>query len=122
MRKSTHTALFASLAVLAVSGAPLAASGASSAADAVMEQSTDKAAPSKKDVIASWPAEKQIAYAKWPTATQDYYWTLSLKRQKLFWGLADSDKVTLSGMSADEQAKAWANIEGGGGAAQGSDR
>lgn len=119
MRTTTRTALFASLAVVAVSGAPLAAS---STTGEVMEQSTAKAAPSKKDVIASWPAEKQTAYAKWPTATQDYYWTLSLKRQKMFWGLADSDKVTLSGMSADEQAKAWAKIEGGGGAAQGSDR
>ena len=122
MRKSTHTALFASLAVLAVSGAPLAALGPASKAGAVMEQGKTKSTPSKKDVIGGWPKEKQTAYAKWPTATQDYSWTLSPKRQMMFWGLADTDKVTLSGMSAEEQAKAWARMEGGGGAAKGSDR
>ena len=67
---------------------------------------------SQKDEMASWPSEKQAAYEAWPDETKAYYWTLSSKRQKLFWGLADSDKVTLSTMSAPDQAKAWARIEG----------
>ena len=82
MRKSTHTALFASLAVLAGSGAPLAALGPASKAGAVMEQGKTKSTPSKKDVIGGWPKEKQPASASWPAKTQDYYWTLSPTRQK----------------------------------------
>lgn len=108
MRKNITVAMAASLAVLAVTAAPIAASG-----EPGMAPGTAKAAaPEKKDSMASWPAEKQAAYKAWPDETKAYYWTLSEKRQKMFWGLSDPDKVALSTMSPPDQAKAWDRIEG----------
>ncbi|MEO0462149.1 MAG: hypothetical protein AAF127_03400 [Pseudomonadota bacterium] len=69
------------------------------------------AADAKQSTIATWSPEKQASYASWPPTTQDYYWTLAPERQKMFWGLADTDKVTLSNMSAEDQATAWDRIE-----------
>ncbi|MDJ0978007.1 MAG: hypothetical protein QNI87_05675 [Erythrobacter sp.] len=112
MRNDTRARLFASLAVLAVSSAPIAAYGATVTDDAA--QAAPKA-DAKKDEIASWPEEKQASYNAWPDATKSYYWTLSADRQKLFWSLTDPDKVALSGMSKPDQDKAWARIEGRGG-------
>ncbi len=62
-------------------------------------------------IVKSWSAEKQASYNAWPADTQTYYWTLSDERQMMFWALTDADKVTLSGMSAEEQATAWDRIE-----------
>jgi len=61
--------------------------------------------------MAEWSAEKQTAYEAWPKETKAYYWKLTPERQQLFWGLADTDKVTLSGMSEEDQEQAWARIE-----------
>ena len=108
MRKDISLKLAASLAVLATSGVPLTLAHAASG------DATTAAAPTKDEAMANWPAEKKAAYDAWPSETQAYYWTLPAKRQKLFWGLTDSDKVALSSMSAPDQAKAWARIEGGG--------
>ncbi|MEM7690581.1 MAG: hypothetical protein AAF291_16315 [Pseudomonadota bacterium] len=108
MRKTISMKLAASLAVAAVGGAPLllASAPASAAAQSDPTETVDEAE------IANWPAEKQAAYNAWPAQTQAYYWTLSEERQQMFWGLTDPDKIALSGMSAEDQAKAWAQIEG----------
>ncbi|MEM7703511.1 MAG: hypothetical protein AAF251_16350 [Pseudomonadota bacterium] len=102
--------LFASLAVIAVSGAPITVASAASPEGELTKVAQTENSPEAE--VATWPAEKQDAYRSWPPETQAYYWTLSEERQKLFWGLADSDKVALSGMSAEDQEKAWARIEG----------
>ncbi len=62
-------------------------------------------------IIQSWSADKQASYNSWPAETQTYYWTLSDERQMMFWALTDADKVTLSGMSGEEQSTAWERIE-----------
>ena len=117
MRKEVQTRMFASLAVLAVTGAPVSVANAAGSQSEAAMSAKDGAA--NKAEIAKWPAEKQAAYGLWPAETKAYYWTLSQERQKLFWGLTDTDKVALSGMSAPDQAKAWARIEGRGGASEG---
>lgn len=110
MRKDKFLKMFASLAVIAVSGTPVAVANAASPEGEVIKVAQSQNSPEAE--VATWPAEKQDAYNSWPAETQAYYWTLSKERQKLFWGLADSDKVALSGMSAEDQEKAWARIEG----------
>ena len=49
--------------------------------------------------------------ARWLTdRTAD--WTLTPERQSLFWRISDANKVTLAGLSAEQQAQAWTQIEG----------
>ncbi|MEM1194863.1 MAG: hypothetical protein AAGH57_02065 [Pseudomonadota bacterium] len=108
MRKDVRFQLYASLAVLAVSGAQTPVAGA---APQAAEEPSEPASQNDKE-IATWSAEKQSAYKAWPSETQTYFWTLSKKRQELFWTLTDPDKVTLSGMTPADQDKAWERIEG----------
>lgn len=107
MRKPTGA--LALLALLSL--APVAGAVATAAPSAKAQSPSPQEDDAKDSTIATWPAEKQAAYAGWPPETQDYYWTLTSPRQKLFWGLADSDKITLSTMSAEDQATAWERIE-----------
>ena len=59
-----------------------------------------------------WPAEQQAQFDTWPGEVQTYYWTLTPERQSLFWRISDANKVTLAGLSAEQQAQAWTQIEG----------
>ncbi len=94
------------VAVLTLLPVPIMAQLAEEPPAATTDEGTDQAT-----IIASWSAEKQASYNSWPADTQTYFWTLSDERQMMFWALTDADKVTLSGMSAEEQATAWDRIE-----------
>lgn len=59
----------------------------------------------------AWPPAQQAQFDAWPAETQAYFWSLTGDRQELFWRLADSDKVTLAGLPAEQQDRAWAQIE-----------
>ena len=59
-----------------------------------------------------WPVEQQAQFDTWPGEVQTYYWTLTPERQSLFWRISDANKVTLAGLSAEQQAQVWTQIEG----------
>ena len=53
-----------------------------------------------------WPAEQQAQFDTWPGEVQTYFLTLTPERQSLFWRISDANKVTLAGLSAEQQAQA----------------
>ena len=59
----------------------------------------------------SWPSELQGQFDAWPAEVQTYYWSLTPERRELFWRISDANKLTLSGLPAEQQAQAWMQIE-----------
>ena len=58
-----------------------------------------------------WPAEQQSQFDAWPEEVKAYYWSLTPDRQELFWRISDENKVTITVLSAEQQAQAWMQIE-----------
>ncbi|UYH56062.1 hypothetical protein N6L26_05780 [Qipengyuania sp. SS22] len=59
----------------------------------------------------SWPVELQGQFDAWPGEVQSYYWSLTPERRELFWRISDANKLTVSGLPAEQQAQAWMQIE-----------
>ncbi len=58
-----------------------------------------------------WPTEQQTQFDAWPEDVKAYYWGLTPERQELFWRISDENKVTITALSAEQQAQAWTQIE-----------
>ena len=53
-----------------------------------------------------WPTEQQTQFDAWPEDVKAYYWGLTPERQELFWRISDENKVTITALSAEQQAQA----------------
>lgn len=82
------------------------------AAPEVVAESSAALSAEQQASYDGWPAEQQAQFDTWPGEVQTYYWTLTPERQSLFWRISDANKVTLAGLSAEQQTQAWAQIEG----------
>lgn len=68
-------------------------------------------APAMQTPGQSMTPEQQAAYDAWPENVRTYYDGLSPSRQVLFQRIADTDKVKLAGLPAEQQETTWASIE-----------
>ena len=76
------------------------------AAPEVVAESSAALSAEQQASYDGWPAEQQAQYDTWPGEVQTYYWTLTPERQSLFWRISDANKVTLAGLSAEQQTQA----------------
>lgn len=111
MRKTFHFIAGGALASLSIPASAQDVSDDAAADESVTAEADLGLSAEQQASYDSWPAELQGQFDAWPAEVQTYYWSLTPERRELFWRISDANKLTLSGLPAEQQAQAWMQIE-----------